>query len=231
MLPISPHFDYHSEDELVWTCLSTEQKLVVTDRVHEIRPRKAPNLRQRLSDKLTAKSAKELLGDNLSEIEAAVNQLFPLERSKKSKAKPVKTWLTGLENWQKRAVINKVARDTLQDTERLRDRFLDNKVTPEQALHLLNALPEDCRRMAAALDLIMPDFETCLPWQKGLSKLQRKALLHRMMTVGRRCEKTSYDLLERRKLPPGYGLKMLEANDADFLYIMRCLKGSADLPE
>ncbi|UZJ50742.1 hypothetical protein CBS101457_000062 [Exobasidium rhododendri] len=222
-LVVDTRFPSEHEGEMVYHKLSKDQKLVILEHIHQTRPYKARYLRQHLEYYLTARLARELLSREERRIEAAVEELFPIDKPKKSPETP---WMTGLTNTDRKEVIRKIAKATLQGADDLRDLFLSRHVTPQVAQHILHSDKDDeLRGIAQRLGLIVPSDANDKPWKKGTSQIHRKAIRQRMMAFGVEKETTCYDWLGRRLIPTGYGLKMLRANDAQFEKIMEWFRG------
>ncbi|UZJ50760.1 hypothetical protein CBS101457_000080 [Exobasidium rhododendri] len=140
--------------------------------------------------------------------------------------------MTGFSKAERIEVIERLAEATLQSEDVLRDFFIEEKIAPSVAEEILSAqTPEEVRHIARKHGLVItkrpmgfPRLKAVNPWQKGTSKVQRKAILQRMMRQGGLSYPHScYDLLNKEKVPAGYGLKILKATKQEFEDIMYAL--------
>ncbi|UZJ50779.1 hypothetical protein CBS101457_000099 [Exobasidium rhododendri] len=228
-IPVDKDFPRNHLGDSVYMDLSRDQKALVIDRIQQIRPFSPPSIRKKLGRHLSAPIAKAILSDDETAVEAAVEELIPINQAPERTAHP--PWMTGLSNTQRKVVILKLAAATEQRTEELRDFFLNRHVTPEVAKKILHADIQECKMIAYDNNLILKENERNRPWQRGVSQNQRKALLHRMMTKGGvKNNILCYEYLERYYVPRGYGLKMLRADDKTFMEIMEWLRGTGFPP-
>ncbi|UZJ53689.1 hypothetical protein CBS101457_003009 [Exobasidium rhododendri] len=223
-MPVESTFHAKSESRNLFQSLNDAQRLLIVDRIMQIRPYCDNTTRKKLGRSLDASLARALLSDDVAQIEAAVEKLYPIDIVKYS-AKH-NTWMTGLTNTERRQVIERVAAATEQDARKLREHFLRKKVTPSVARLLLAANDDACVQYAREYDLIVPTTEGHAVWQKGMSFIQKKALLHRMRAYGVVSDYRCYRLLEKKRVPSGSGLRMLKAGDDQFADIMESLKGN-----
>ncbi|UZJ50781.1 hypothetical protein CBS101457_000101 [Exobasidium rhododendri] len=228
-LPISTDLDFtvSDVDEKVYKLLTEDQRLLIVDRVHQIRPYYSETIRKRIQSVMNAALARDLLSRNVATVEAAVEVVFPIDDPKKV------SWMTGLSNAQRRLVILKLADETIQRADKLRDVFLARDVTPQEALFLLlRANKEQCVSFAQSHELIVMENNNAAPWQRGITTLQRRAVLHRLEFVGRKKKRPDrYYLLQKRFIPLAFGKKILRASEAEFWMLMRYMEGkTATLP-
>ncbi|UZJ50892.1 hypothetical protein CBS101457_000212 [Exobasidium rhododendri] len=213
-LRVTPDFFWRSEDDLVYSALSDDQKLVMVEHIHSTRPFHERYIRTELAGALTASLAFDLLSYDTTRIDHAVEVLHPKNVRKRG---VVATWMDGLIKSQRLEVIDKIATATLQDPGELRDHFLDINVESNVVLQILLAsTDEEYIQIARGNNLYLAETCTTSPWQKGLSTIQKRALRQRMMTMGAMTERKFYQLVNKEKVPAGYGLKMLRAFDEKF---------------
>ncbi|UZJ50855.1 hypothetical protein CBS101457_000175 [Exobasidium rhododendri] len=222
-LRVDPHFTFTSEEEKVYKNLSDRQKLVILELVHRIRPFKAVYLRQKFHSLLTPRLATKLLSGNEEKSNAAIQELFPERRKKKGH----ETWMSDLPHWERIEVIEKMSEALHNPSDALRDRFLDKHVTPSIAQQILRADMSQCIEIARSNDLELPGQDAKLPWQVGLSNVQKRAVLDRMMAKDV-CKATCYDQLSKHSLPPSYGWEMLKASDKKFDKMIDHLRNRAN---
>ncbi|UZJ50880.1 hypothetical protein CBS101457_000200 [Exobasidium rhododendri] len=218
------------DNELAWPVLTREQQAYILDRVHQIRPRKAAYIRDRLIDIVPVYLARYILNTRNEErsVDAAIEDLF---KTQERKVRRTQTWMTNLTNEERKAVIANLAEKILQEPEGLRNQFLDQKITSSEALQLIGADEAFCCEWSRRHGIVLRDQDNHLPWRWGTSNLQRKALLLRFVLISGTNEKTAYDYLRGKKIPPGYGLKLLRANDEKFKRMVSSMVGSKQLIE
>ncbi|UZJ50767.1 hypothetical protein CBS101457_000087 [Exobasidium rhododendri] len=219
-----------SSDELVWCNLNQDQKCVVVDLIHKARPYMETYIRKEIANKLTARRARALLSKSEDLIDAAVEEMYPFDMNKGGPGGV--PWMKGLSKAQRLEVIDKVANATYQPADALRDLFLRKKITPGLAQQFLNSnTPQNVRQLAEYYCLTVPvDDETVLPWQRGASNLQLKAIRQRMTesTVCR--SKPCFKLLKKPYIPAYFGLKILRADETDFARIVKWMRCGGALP-
>ncbi|UZJ50776.1 hypothetical protein CBS101457_000096 [Exobasidium rhododendri] len=231
-IPVDADFDYDEQkDFIIFDKLSKDQKILVVDRIMQIRPYSGDAVRKKLQVRLDAFLAKQLLSDNVTWVEDAVEVLYPIRKRKMRYYQH--PWMSGLTNAQRRQVIVKFADATEQPVDHLREFFLLQMVTPDVAVKILEApTKKACEQIAVKYGLLIQENPRNAPWQKGCSNMQKKALIHRMMTVGRQEKMVCYQLLQKSTLPSGVGLMMLRVSDEKFPSVMASLQraGPAWLP-
>ncbi|UZJ50761.1 hypothetical protein CBS101457_000081 [Exobasidium rhododendri] len=224
-LKVDAQFEYADTNDLVYWRLSDNQKLVIVEHILQVRPYTSRNLRKRLDGCLTVPLAHDLLSTDTSRIDAAIQDLFPINDQES------RSWMTGLSKEERIQVIDSLADATLQSSEDLRDLFLAKNIAPSVAREILNASSkEDLVSIARKYGLFLRLNPRDRPWQKGANQLQKKAIVQRMMNSGIVDPLVCYDFLKKRKVPEGYGLKMLKVNDETFVKIMDALGGRGPLP-
>ncbi|UZJ50879.1 hypothetical protein CBS101457_000199 [Exobasidium rhododendri] len=209
--------------------LPNDHRSVITDRVAQTRPFHSTYITHYLAVRLTARDARDILSDDVDQSDHAALLTFPDPVPKSDNVPAHVTWMSGLENWQKREVIRRLVEITLQGAEKIRDWLLTQKIQPFVSRAILNAkYEEEVRQIVDEYDLIVPP-EVARntkqhPWQRGMSALQKAALRQRMMRWGCPTPNSCYNLLNKPKVPEKYGTLMLRANEEDFRLIMDTLK-------
>ncbi|UZJ50887.1 hypothetical protein CBS101457_000207 [Exobasidium rhododendri] len=226
--PVETKFSYRTEHDLIFRKLSDEQRNVIVDRIHEVRPYVVDSIRKKLNQKLDVPMARDLLSSDTDRIYRAIEKIYPILRMKRTADT---TWMTGLSNEQRLLVIKKLAEATHQRSDELLDHFLRQDVAPEVALEILVASMEECVEIAKRETLLVHDGVRAKPWQKGLSKAQRKAVIHRIMTyTGKETSDHCYEMLRRDFIPSRYGLVMLRASDKEFEEIVEWIINNGSNP-
>ncbi|UZJ50862.1 hypothetical protein CBS101457_000182 [Exobasidium rhododendri] len=220
-LRVSSDVHVEEDNDNVYDYLDKNQKMLITDRIQQIRPYSESGIRKTLISYMTTTIAQALLSDNEQHVESAVNALYPIEMRKSGTS--YTPWMTGFTNAQRRQIIEEFAEATLQSVDDLRNLFLRRMMSPEQAVEIHLATPQQRLAIAHRDALILPVNKRHLPWQRGLSKVQRRAVVQRMRITARISESYCYELFQRIA-EPGYGLTMLRANDAEFKEIMNELR-------
>ncbi|UZJ50838.1 hypothetical protein CBS101457_000158 [Exobasidium rhododendri] len=221
-LQVDTSFPFANDEELVYKNLTDDQKAVIVDHIHQVRPYTEDYLRQQLMLRLTPQTAQQLLSKDPNEVDNAVEELYPTDDVK---SRTLIRWMTGFSKEEKIEIIEKLARVTQQSSDKLRDLFISRRVTPIMANELLHAsTEEEVWDFAQKYDLVLVDGQTTRPWQKGSREIQRRALRQRMTAFGLRHKQEFYTILKKSKVPPGYALTMLRATDVEFAVIMRWLR-------
>ncbi|UZJ50769.1 hypothetical protein CBS101457_000089 [Exobasidium rhododendri] len=225
MIRFDPSFSFDNEIDSVFYKLDKLQRMIVIDRVSQIRPYRIDSIRKALQRKMSAPVARALLSGDVAEVEAGVECIYPIERKKKGFMQP--PWMFGLDNAQRRQVIALLANATQQSTDDLRELFLTRKIEPFVSWQILSAPSlHQLVHLAYTHGLIIAgERRKCLTWQRGLSVLQRKAVIQRMMGSGIVRKQYCYELFQRPFIPAGFGLVMLRVNEEAFQQIMAILKG------
>ncbi|UZJ50793.1 hypothetical protein CBS101457_000113 [Exobasidium rhododendri] len=229
-LKVDPYFSYSTEDDLVYsTALSKDQKIFIRECLLQVRPYTEKTIQTKLSSSLTPRLAKEFLSGEVHRVDAAVEELYPIDQRKRG-AQGKTTWMKDLDKWQRIRVIEIMADATGLATDDLRELFLKRKISPDTAQRILHATGrEECRAIAQRYALTLPENEHARAWQKGVSQIERRALRQRMLATRLRDELGFYDLLRKRKIPRGYGLDLLRANDRAFMAMMLAIVGHGPL--
>ncbi|UZJ50807.1 hypothetical protein CBS101457_000127 [Exobasidium rhododendri] len=232
-LQYNTDFPYESEDERVYQHrLGEDQKLICAEQVLQIRPASARQVQYLLTQQLIPHLAKDLLSDNVDRINAAVEELLPDGVPRIGSLYNRITWMTGWTNEQRRDVIRKLAEATQQSADELREFFLLENVGPEIAGEILAATTDTMlQNVARKYSLFAPTTGKALRWREGLSYIQRLALRQRMKAFGVPGKAEFYNLMQKKKVPRGYGRKMLKANDHEFGLIIAALNSKDPLPE
>ncbi|UZJ53686.1 hypothetical protein CBS101457_003006 [Exobasidium rhododendri] len=214
-------------------------QLVITDRISSIRPYNANEVTSRLVKNLIIDVARIIVGDDETASEREIVYMFPDPVPKYNYALMPKDWMSGLEFWQRREVIRRLAEVTQQPAEKLREYFLRHHVGPVVARQILDAnFAEETWQIALSKNLIMPpetrkgkQSKEDKPWRKGLSSIQRRAVVQRLMNAGRLQYRSCYYYLGREKVPDNYGIVMLKVNDEEFIKVANALiNPGAELP-
>ncbi|UZJ53685.1 hypothetical protein CBS101457_003005 [Exobasidium rhododendri] len=213
-LRVHPEFYYQSADELVYSSLSDHQGLLIMDLIRQIRPYGADTIRKALGNRLKARLAREFLSGDMQRVEAAVEKFYPRDVQRKINYTH-DNWMTGMTDDQRRYVIERIAAQTGQATDALREYFLKRDYTPEVAWEFVEA--DD-----AALMLLIDKYEPfapvdirALPWQGGASKIQKTAFLQRMTSTNISLAHARV-LLQEKWIKTGYCLEMLRASEQEF---------------
>ncbi|UZJ50743.1 hypothetical protein CBS101457_000063 [Exobasidium rhododendri] len=230
-LIVSPRFESSDDTDKAYLLLSLDQKSVIIDRIHQVRPYTVRYLRLRLAENLTPPLAHALLSSDQARLDEAIETLFPDEGGKKDTA--YNAWMAGLTHNDRKQVIKKLSFATLQSADKLRDFFLYRNVSKDVAQLLLRASTDaEIKALALEYQLLIPENKKARDkqfWQIGTSYVQRKAIRQRMMRCGFGTQ-ACYDLLAKFLVPVGYGLTMLRANEAQFRIIMEWLQGRIEGP-
>ncbi|UZJ50857.1 hypothetical protein CBS101457_000177 [Exobasidium rhododendri] len=225
-LQYNPRFNYRSEDDLVWKndILSDDQKAVIVENIQRVRPDQSSYIRKQMGRNLTPVLAKGLLSKDEHCVEETIQTMYPIDytRQKSSHEK----WMKGLKSEDRIEVIRIMAEATEQSADALRDVFLRNKLTPEVASVILHADADVCRMIAEKYGLYIDGRNSYLAWQRGMSAIQKRALIQRMMVTGKfKTEKSCYEFLGKNKVPFGYGIKLLRASNEELLQMADSLRG------
>ncbi|UZJ50849.1 hypothetical protein CBS101457_000169 [Exobasidium rhododendri] len=219
------------ENELVWKDgLTDNQKLVIVEHVQRIRPYIEKSMRDRLLLKVTARLARALLSNDETQINAAVEEIYPNDQRKRGASG--KTWMDGLSKEEKIEVIEKMREVTHQSADTLRDLFLRRKIDSDAANQILKADLTTCRQYAVYLGFIDEDHPVIANWHRDASRLQKQALPQRMMMSGAhhggKPLKSSlcFELLRRKNVPHDFGFRMLRADDRSFAKAILWLMGN-----
>ncbi|UZJ50796.1 hypothetical protein CBS101457_000116 [Exobasidium rhododendri] len=224
-LQVDPGTQIDDPHALVYTILNDDQKLLIMDRIRQIRPFCSDTIRRKMHDKLTGAMALRLLSSDPIAVDDAVEKFYGIKASRRGPKDEVWTpWMEGLTNAQRRAVIEILAEATSQATDRLREQFLSKRVTPEVAKGVLDQhTPEEVQAYARDHGLLFQRGVGHLPWNLGLSHLQRTALQQRL--EGENIPKKKYSsLMERYVYPPGWGKAMLRARPGAFREVVDKLR-------
>jgi hypothetical protein len=209
--------------------LNKEQQDVLIEQIFRNSPYTKKYIIEKISERLTEGYARLLLSYNADAIDEASGALFPRDFKRGT---PGNTWMSGLHRWQRHAVIQRVAKATYIDAERLRNAFSTRKFSAEMVLDLLYSPSlEDCRNLAQKWKLTKEKKKgDRLSWQKGLSTFQKTSLIQRMW-MSKMCPAAGcLILLNERDTPEGYGMDMLQASEGDFMRVMIALEGKGTLP-
>ncbi|UZJ50893.1 hypothetical protein CBS101457_000213 [Exobasidium rhododendri] len=222
---VDTEFEYDNLEDYMYARLDDDQTRLIVDRIKEIRPYRDDAIKKKLINHMRVPEAKALMSDDTREVEKAVNELYPIDMKKRRSTHD--PWMTGLTNEQRRQVMAKLADATQQPVDTLLDFFLKQKITPGVAWAILQAASkEEVVALARNLNLLVTEERAQSKWQKGMGQLQRRALLYRMKTTGKVIDDArSYKMLQKRFVPSAFGLKMLRANDEDFVKMVLWLKG------
>ncbi|UZJ50834.1 hypothetical protein CBS101457_000154 [Exobasidium rhododendri] len=227
----------------VYRDLDSSQKAWVIEYIHQRRPYTSPYLRTQMCEgRMTPFLAQEMLCGEEDRMDAATEKMFPDTGKKHKKFVP---WMRGLSTRDRIQVVDKLARSTLQAADKLRDHMILSRMESSTAHLILDATtPSEVRDVAYAHQLYVPSEviegeavedgqkEESRIWMKGMSEIQKRALIQRMVASGVSAPKRCYEILKRRnKIREGYGLFMLRIRDHDdFLDVLAWLKGHPGQP-
>ncbi|UZJ50856.1 hypothetical protein CBS101457_000176 [Exobasidium rhododendri] len=232
---VDKHFPWTTLEDRVYKNLSKEQKFLITDRIQEIRPYVPDTIRDKLYTEMDVPLATALLGDDISEMEAAVQKIFPIDqqRRKGGRGAHFVPWMTGLTNAQRREFVETLARVLKRGADDIRDLLLRRQVSPKIIQKFLHAhTPEHLVQLAEHYQLVPPSHRRgSLPWQEGTSAIQRRAIIQRLMSYGFKKRDYCYEMFQKPFIPPGYGLELLKASDAEFRQMLQDLKPQTQFPE
>ncbi|UZJ50799.1 hypothetical protein CBS101457_000119 [Exobasidium rhododendri] len=223
-LMVDPEIVWNPEDDdvTVYDALSPEQILLITENIRQIRPYSATAIQKQMKRVMKYATLKALLErDDQARIENVVQTVYPLESPKKNVTQ--QPWMIGLNNGQRRLVIERFAEATDQGPNEVRELFLARNVPLEVAQWILDAPPNMQMDFAVQNDLIVPVADRTLRWQKGISKIQRLAVMQRMLGVGI-SEGLVRDMLRRPYIPSGFGKGILRASQEAFEEVMAILR-------
>ncbi|UZJ50864.1 hypothetical protein CBS101457_000184 [Exobasidium rhododendri] len=223
-LRVHPHFPYTCDDEFVYKSLSDNQTLLIMDMIRQVRPYESVAIRKALGTRLTASLAKLFLSGNKELIEYAIETFYPRYINKKKGQMLHEAWMTGMNDTQRKTVVERFADETGEPTDRIRELFIKSNITQELAMELLNTRPGLLVITAAEKGLKTERDDRALPWQEGASKIQRAAFMQRMVGTGIKL-RTARQLLQRRSVSSGYALHMLRLDDAEFKLRIGKLRG------
>ncbi|UZJ50778.1 hypothetical protein CBS101457_000098 [Exobasidium rhododendri] len=220
-------FPYMNIFDLVYSNLDDDQKFYIFDRIQQIRPYSGDAIRHTLQRHMTALLAMDFLSGDKDTMDRATQSLFPVEQQKERT--DYVSWMTGFTDDQRRLVMKKFAAATGQRTDELLELFEREKITPAVAEKILYSTLDGCRDLAEEMNLYAPPekprSQKSAPWMKGASSRQRKAVLQRLLLFGHAKDKVqAHYLLKKEKVRAGFGLKILQANEHDFLIIVAWLK-------
>ncbi|UZJ50839.1 hypothetical protein CBS101457_000159 [Exobasidium rhododendri] len=225
-LILAPTFPPPTSHESAFSKLDEDQKLVAIERFHRVRPYSARWIGRFLGRKVLPPDMYVLLHGDPQQVEETVNRLLPADKMKKGDDHI--PWMTGLEDWQRLGVIEKMARVTEQGEDDLRDLFVQQKKSPELAWEILASSDQECALIAVRENLYM--YQSKPPWMKGASEMQQ-CLAKQMLAMGGGIKKAACDyLLAQDFVPEGYGLQILRADDDELKAIARFLQQKGPKP-
>jgi hypothetical protein len=205
---------------------------IVLEKLTQIRPFDSKKLQPRLKN-MGTKTIVMLLGSTQAEVEEGARQ-YQLQSYMHRYAPTQHSWMDAFsDSFTKIEVIRRLAETTLQEPNALRDHFLSANVHYSVAQLILNAqYAEDIWSIAEEHDLILPyvgvkpNGETIRDWQKGLTEVQKDALIQRMLDAPYeilRDRKACSAQLRKPKLKPGFSLEMLKVEDDEFVMMLGTL--------
>ncbi|UZJ50842.1 hypothetical protein CBS101457_000162 [Exobasidium rhododendri] len=226
-LHFSPLIFYNSEADMIFPQLTDDQKLFISDYVHQVRPYQYRYLRSELNFSLRPSLVKDLLSGDQVRMDTAVEVLYPEASRRRGKSGTNKiSWMTGLTTSQRSRVIRMLANATAQEADTLRDCFLKWKVKSEVAKQVLDLTSTtEIAQFAIDNNFVLPDgpLKSGTRWQKGASQIQRRALMQRIAATGL-CEEEYIKIhLQKANMPLGYGLEMLRADERRFRRMVKDL--------
>ncbi|UZJ50871.1 hypothetical protein CBS101457_000191 [Exobasidium rhododendri] len=224
-LQVDPHITYPTDAESVYRILPKEHRQLIVERVSQTRPFLRSVIQYHVTRHLTPRLARKMLSNDRDAYDEAAAELLPQSTPKlmpDGKMQPVVTWMTSLENWQKREVIRRLAECTLQAPDKLRELLLMKELEPSVSRRILAATyTEDVLKIVQKEDLYVLSFDADnthhpRPWQKGLSIIQRAALRQRMKDIGFVDNYSCFNLLSQQGIPDGYGMQLLKLDSLAF---------------
>jgi hypothetical protein len=222
-LIVDPTFKSNGKEDLVYNSLDENQKAIVTEHVYKVRPYTLAALKPLLSRYLKEDDAHALLlSSDIRRIHGAVENMFPIHK-KKQQNRDVH-WMSGLQEWQRIAVIRKMARVLQQGEDEVRDLFIRLRVTPQMALDVLASDEEGCKNIGEPFQAYFIEHNDHGKWMQGSSEFQRKLIKQRMLLQGSMTAAESGRLLSQLAVPRGFGLHILYANDQKFERMMLFLR-------
>ncbi|UZJ50878.1 hypothetical protein CBS101457_000198 [Exobasidium rhododendri] len=238
LLQIDPNFEVPDDGGYITSHLSDRQKLVMYDRIAQVRPFGHSTIVYNMQNYLTVPIARALLSYDQRENDGAAQMFLPCREARHNEAGDgFGTWMYRLDNVKRREVVRRVSIATLQNVDKLRDLFLKSNMKPTVAQKILQArYLEEVQSIAEEEDLILPPGDedaaedkknVRMPWKKGLTTLQRSALHQRIDGHFTIEWKKLYRLLGKNRVPPGYGLMLLHAGDAKFAMMVDELQSRA----
>ncbi|UZJ50870.1 hypothetical protein CBS101457_000190 [Exobasidium rhododendri] len=234
LLQVDDQVHIYPEDQLVYLMLTEDQRLLIKTQIARIRPQVMRSIVATLSIRLDPTLARDLLSYDIDRIDRAAETLFP-EHKKRMGLHERVTWMTGLNNAQRREVIRRVAEVMHQGSDTLRDHLFKVNMEPAVAQQILQAVSrEQIWDIATYNNLTPPSLliSTEFPWQRSLSHVQKRALYQRARSAGISNEQSFYNLMAKDRVPRNYGFVMLKVSDEDFKMIIQTIRTpGAPLPE
>jgi hypothetical protein len=230
--------DNLNPDEFEYDKIPADYKVILYDRVSQTRPYHSDTLHTRIRNHMTLDVALRLLGRDTAKVDAAAYALYPDTFSKYGDNISPITWMTGLENKDRRETIRRLAEVTQENSDRIRAHMLKHRIHSDVARAILAAqMAQNVESIAIDKNLIPPPEEitgkNIKNWRIGLSRLQRTTLTYRMMTefthVRIEERKQCHALLAKSKVPKGYGLDLLRVDKHRFPYFIRALISKSDV--
>ncbi|UZJ50802.1 hypothetical protein CBS101457_000122 [Exobasidium rhododendri] len=217
---------FSNDDAHVYGKLDTEQRMVCVEHIRSIRPFSAMTIQSLLGRKMKASFANELLTGDRERIDAAIDEHYPDRTIRKSRAGyDYVSWMALLNNSQRRQVIEELAEASDQSVNLFREHFIEQKYNPMFAVDALNLTTREQRQAFVHQNNLY--FETDArnsPWQKGLSELQKDALVQRVSEVGTVGRTHAMFIMRRFTKVPCLGKVLLRADDQTFFNYVLELK-------
>jgi hypothetical protein len=208
-----PGVIYHSAN----AALSTDQALVIGERIRRVRAYHVSAISQRMSTDLQEHQARAILYGTVTERENAIQEVFPSEKVRYMLG--FAPWMTGMHDDQRIKVIDVLAEATGEASDDLHEAMLNQRITSDEAWRVLNTSMADHLRFAQRRGLYTQRDKFFKNWNKGLSKIQRGALIQRIVNTGV-TDWTARKLLTSPCVPEGVGIVLLRAKSETFREIM-----------
>jgi hypothetical protein len=241
-LSVEPLGNVSEHAARVYMELRPHNRLIINDRIGSIRPYGANGLSYRYKASLNRDFARRLLSHDQNEWEEAALELCP----DVSQNRRIDSCMDGFDNQYRKEVIRRIADTTFQKRDYLRKfflryhpalgHFIGKRVMAAQSLEEIWSIVNYYKIFASPPPDAKEEEQSEIgPWQIGLSSIQRSALRQRMMiyrSITDEKDKSCYGWLLKPKVPKGYGLVMLKADEEDFAKIMTALslRKKANLP-
>jgi hypothetical protein len=210
--------DKYDGDFPVYAVLPLEYQQVIWDQITRVRALDPRYIAITLGEKLTPGRATRLIHYGMpSQVDKIIQELFP--ESKKRVFPGRSSWMDGLTHEQRREVLRRVAVVTLQSTDRLGLLFGAMGLKGKVADMILKAeTKEEVWDIAQRNGLFAQRDPDELPWEMGLSVIQKRAVRQRLAENHYMHSKAQFfRVMSQERVPPGYGLMIL--NEADEFYV------------
>jgi hypothetical protein len=218
-LPIGTEIVYEPGKSYVngYDVLSKDQALVLADRIRRVRAYSGHVIQQKIVDFLQDHQARDILFGTPRERKAAIESIFPDEADRrKLRYKP---WMHGLSEDNRIKVVNVLSDATGEPADRLHEAMLTETFTHNDAMDVLDSSRARHLELAYRRELYSMRERHWAKWNKGLTVLQRSALIQRICNTGV-TEGRARKLLTAPYVPEGLGKVLLRASSSEFIEIM-----------